>query len=116
MLNKQAFLNIKSAVKKVDVPAWGDCVYVKKFSAAERVKFLQSMNEDETGTVVFIGQMIKLLQLCLSDENGNRLFGDTDEDYEILNSKDTDVLEGIFNEAMKFNGIGVEQEKDAIKN
>lgn len=116
MLNKQAFLGIKPAVKKVEVPEWGDHVFVKKFSAAERVKFLQATGADEEGVAVFYNQMVRLLLLCLSDENGNRIFDDTDEDFEILNSKDVSILEKIFNEAMQFNGIGVEQEKDAIKN
>jgi predicted metal-dependent phosphoesterase TrpH len=117
MLNKQAFLNIKSQVKKIEVPEWNDHVYVKKFSAAERVKFLQTINGEEAPTTeVFIARMVRLLQICLSDENGCRIFDDSEEDFEILNAKDVKILERIFDEAMKFNGIGVEEEKAAIKN
>ena len=116
-MDKQAFLSVKSAVKKVEIPEWNDSVYVKKFSAAERVKFLQAAAEDgEVKAETFIAQMVKLLQICLSDEDGVRVFDDSQEDYEILNSKDSEILENIFNEAMKFNNIGVEEEKAVIKN
>jgi hypothetical protein len=117
-MDKQAFINAKAAVKDVPIPEWNDTVYVKKFSAAERVKFLQSIHgeEEESGAEKYIGQMVRILQLCLADENGIRIFDDSQEDYDIINAKDNDILSKILDEAIAFNGIGASEEKEAIKN
>jgi hypothetical protein len=120
MLNKQAFLNIKSQVKKVEVPEWNDHVYVKKFSAAERIAFLRNMAKSEETDNRFessantISEMVKVLLLCISDENGARVFEECEEDYQILAALDNKAIEMLFNEAIDFNGLG--GEKEAIKN
>jgi hypothetical protein len=111
MLTKQAFLDQKIQVKKIEVPEWNDFVYIKKMSAGER-SILITSNEDNKG----MDSVVKTLQLIICDENGIRIFDNSEEDFNLLNSKDGTVLENIFNEALYFNGLGAEPEKQAIKN
>jgi hypothetical protein len=119
IMDKQAFIDAKPQVKDVPVPQWGSTVYVKKFSAAERIEFLRLVNqaaEDEDASAKNITNMVKLLLLCISDENGNRIFDNSEEDYNILAAKDDDILDKIMDEALVLNGIGADSEKEAIKN
>lgn len=119
-MDKQAFMAIKPQVKAVEVPEWGDTVYVKKFSAGERITFLRNMAKSEETDNQFessantISEMVKVLLLCISDETGTRVFGESEEDYQILASQDSKAIELLFNEAIEFNGLG--GEKEAIKN
>lgn len=121
MLTKQAFVDRKPMVKKVDVPDWNDFVYIKKMSAKERVQLTRnttkiegkdvSLNED-----TFMDSIVRTVQMVLCDEQGVRLFDNSEVDFDMLNDKDGVVLEKIFYEIMNFNGLGVESEKEAMGN
>ena len=121
MLTKQAFVDRKPVVKKVQIPEWDDFVYIKKMSAGERVQLMKNTTKVQ-GTEVgldqdnFMDSIVRTVQVVLCDDKGVRLFDDSEEDFEILNSKDGMILEKIFYEVMNFNGLGVESEKEAIKN
>jgi hypothetical protein len=121
MLTKQAFLDRKPVVKKVEIKAWDDFVYIKKMSAGERVQLMKSTTKIEGKSVGldednFMDSIVRTVQMVLCDENGVRLFDDSEDDFVILNSKDGEILELIFNEVMIFNGLGVVEEKEALKN
>jgi hypothetical protein len=121
MLTKQAFIDKKPLVLKIEIPAWEDFVYIKKMSAGERVQLTKAMTKVEGKTVElnqegFMDSIVKTLQIILCDENGIRIFNDSQEDFDILNSKDGEILEKIFDEAMTFSGLGEDAEKEAIKN
>jgi hypothetical protein len=121
MLTKQAFIDKKAAVKKIGIPEWDDYAYIKKISAAERTILMRATLKVEGKNVEFDGQnlmdsIVKTVQLTLCDEAGNRLFSDSQEDFDLLNSKDADVLEHIFSEASDFNCLSADDEKEAIKN
>ena len=111
MLTKQAFLDKKIQTKKIEVPEWNDHVYVKKLSAGER-SILITSNAESQG----MDSVVKTLQLVICDENGTRIFDNSEEDFNLLNSKDGVVLENIFNKVLEFNSLGEEEEKQAIKN
>jgi hypothetical protein len=117
-MNKQAFINAKPAVQAIEVPEWNDTVYIKKFSAGDRITFLKSIanDDDEKGAEKNLVNMVKLLQVSLSDEAGNRLFDDSQEDYDIIAAKDNTILGRLLDASLNFNGMGEEQEKAAIKN
>jgi hypothetical protein len=121
MLTKQAFIDRKPVVKKVEVPEWDDFVYIKKMSAGERVQLMRNTTKIEGKDVSldqdnFMDSIVRTVQMVLCDENGVRLFNNSEEDFNILNDKDGVVLEKIFYEVMAFNGLGVESENEALKN
>jgi len=121
MMTKQAFLDRKPAVKRIEIPEWDDCVYIKKMSAGERVQLVRnttkvsgkdiSLNEEN-----FMDSIVRTCQTVLCDSDGVRLFDDSDDDFGILNDKDGAVLSMIFSDIMAFNGMGLTEEKDALKN
>lgn len=121
MMTKQSFIDKKPTVLKVEIKEWNDFVYIKKMSAGERVQLIKATTKVEGKSVEvdqqsFMNTITKTLQIILCDENGVRIFDDSQEDFDILNAKDGAILESIFDTAMSFNGIGADEEKEAIKN
>ena len=117
---KEAFLSAKSLLKEVTIEAWDITVYIRKWSAAERTAYLKNIISIEGQQVSLKGdmqeEMVKMLQITLCDENGVRAFTDSKEDFDLLNSKDADVIERLFKLATEYNGMGENSEKEAIKN
>lgn len=111
-MDKQAFMAIKPQVKAVEVPEWGDTVYVKKFSAGDRINFLKNLMDGEESAAKNLIDMVNLLLVCICDENGKNVFEQSD--YDILASVENEILSRLLDEALKFNSMG--DEKEAIKN
>lgn len=121
MLTKQAFMDRKPVVKRIEIPEWDDFVYIKKMSAGERVQLMKNTTKIQGKEIGldeenFMDSIVRTVQMVLCDELGVRLFDNSEDDFKILNDKDGVLLERLFQEVMAFNGLGVESEKEAIKN
>jgi len=118
-MDKQTFLSAKIKPLAVEVPEWGMTAHIHMISAADRLKFIKSMpsGEDEitVGEKILVN-IVKFLQLVLCDENGVRLFDDSQEDYDALDAKETEVLDRLFDAAWEYTGLGVAGTKSAVKN
>ena len=117
---RQAFVSAKSALKKEEIKEWDITVYIRKWTAAERSAYLKNIISIDGQNVSIKGdmqeEMIRMLQITICDETGKRIFDDSQEDFDLLYSKEADIIERLFKAATDYNGIGDEAEKQAIKN
>lgn len=118
---KQAFLQNKDALKKIVVKEFGIDVYVSKWSGKDRAKItplaveIEKLGDEEKYEEMF-SMMAKIVQTTIKDENGDRIFDDSDEDFETVFNSDGEVLQNLFSEVMKHNGMTEEAVKEAAKN
>lgn len=97
----------------VDVPEWEGTVYVRQWTGAER-SISQEMFPDADSTEGQVDAMARILCLAICDEKGFLIFNEKDASE--LAKKNYKVLERLFYEVMKINGIGKDAEEDAVKN
>lgn len=117
MVSKETILQFKSKpTQTVDVPEWGGVIHVRVMSGAERDAY-----EDETYTLngkdVALNRRnarARLLVKCISDQDGNRLF--TDSDAKTLGEQPADVLDKVYTVALKVNGFTKQDVEDLEKN
>jgi len=117
ILSKQDILTANDIeTKEVDVPEWGGTVFVRGLTGHERDKF-------ESSIVTRIGKetkvemeniRAKLVSLCVVDEEGKKLFNETD--VGMLTKKSGAALDRVFSVAQKLSGIGEEDFKEMVKN
>jgi len=110
----------------VNVEAWGGkAVRVRTLTAKEKDAFEQHMLDhtetikDEEGKVVdsksdISGARVRLMILCVVDEQGVRLFRDTDQ--EKLERKAGTAVNEIWEVASILNGIGEKAKENTAKN
>lgn len=95
----------KDALEPLEVPEWGGTVYARRLSAGEA---------ESTG--VFDGggadMTVRMLVVCLADEDGNRIF--TDEDVKELSAAEFSVVTRVFAEVAKLNGMATDDLDEAI--
>lgn len=119
ILSKKDILEIADIKKQlVPVPEWGGEVYVKGLTGAERDKF-----ESELVTIRGKEQVVnmanaraKLAAMSICDENGKRLFGESD--VQALSQKSGAALQRIFAVAQKLSGLSdddVEELTEGLK-
>jgi len=113
-LTKDAIKGTKSTpkMKKVEVPEWGGHVFVRELTAHGRDRFEDATFafNTETGKVEMRqGQQRRALFLVLAvcDENGDAVF--TDDDVSWLGEMEFSVIDRIYQEAQKINGMTVEE-------
>jgi hypothetical protein len=99
----------------------GDFVFIKKLTGAERASLLNGSVKVDGKQVDFnadnfLDMQIRMVQLAVCDEAGVRIFDDSSEDFDLVNSLDGDMLDLLFQEIGGFNGIGATEEKAALKN
>jgi hypothetical protein len=122
MLSRDEIINIKDCkVKTVEIPEWGGTVYLHKWTGKERSLFLsKSIHENDGGAGVnwdtLFDNQVLVVALSLSDENGTKLFSTSSEDLEILSSKDGNVIQMLYKEALLLNGLAKESVEEAAKN
>lgn len=85
--------------KAVDVPEWGVQVFVKTWSARERMQV--------SGWKVEPDLDARIVALSVVDENNNNIF--TNEDVPALQGKSGLVIERIALAAIEHNAVGQEQ-------
>jgi hypothetical protein len=64
---------------------------------------------------IFDNQIIAVA-FSLCDENGTRLFSDSEEDLKILSSKNGEVIQRLFDEVLIINGLASKSKEEAAKN
>jgi len=118
-LNKEQILKANDLkIIEVEVPEWGGIVRLKEFTGGAREEYIftlqaQSKNA-KSGDIDIRGLTSKLLSLCIVDDDGKPTF--TASDIEALNSKSATVLNRLFEEALKLNGLDAKAAEQALKN
>lgn len=104
-------------IEPVDIPAWGGEVLVRGLTGIERDAYEASIQQirpkpDGTKEVVLVrdNARAKLLVKCLVDEQGNRLFKDTDAPA--LGKKNGAILDRLYDVAAELSGMGDANEKE----
>lgn len=114
MLTKEQILQTNDLPKElVKVPEWDGEVYVRTMTGAERDNFEQSLVISK-GKMNLANIRARLCALAICDENGNRLF--TDSEIEQLGQKSAAALDRIFEVTQKLNGIGAKDIEELEKN
>jgi len=99
--------------EKVDVPEWGDHVYVRVMNGIERDRFelMVSKGMDKPSTAN-IRAALCVMTIC--DQSGKRLF--TDNQAAHLGAKNSVALDRIFDVAQKINKLKQEDMDELEKN
>lgn len=100
----------------ISVPEWGGDVHVRSMDGKELDEWQENMYlrvkgapDGEMKSVRGIAAF--LLVRTLSDAKGERLFGSSKEDLDIIISKNGEVLETLRDIAMEFNGLKPDNEE-----
>lgn len=116
-LSREDILNIRDLTPiEVEVPEWGGSVWVRGLNGAERDKFEISCSEQRGKDTVLNLENIrtKLVALTVVDENGNRLFNDSD--VKELSKKNGAAIVRIFDVAQKLSGLAPEDVEKLSEN
>lgn len=104
-------------IRPVDVPEWGGEVLVRGLSGIERDAYEAGIQQirpkpDGTREIHFNrdNARAKLLVKCLVDDEGNRLFKDTDAPA--LGRKNGAVIDRLYDVAAELSGMGDATEKE----
>jgi len=107
MLTAKDILAIQDLPRKeVHIPEWNGTVCVRALTGAERDHLERVILQDKTSRAA-------IAVLCCVDEQGNRLFKDSD--LEALSQKNGNALERIVKSALAFNAISDEGINEAGK-
>ena len=99
----------------VEVPELGGSVYVTKLTAGVRDLFDKKLNENKVnGEVNLENVRAKFVALVVVDEDGKRLFEDSDIEW--LGELDSDGIQKIVDVGFRINGIGTGVIENAINN
>lgn len=113
ILGRDAILSSKDLKQEVvKVPEWGGEVIVRTLSAFERVRWEESLTDTDK-THPYSG-LVKMLSMCLVDENGKQIF--TDQDVEELGKKSIAPLLRIQSAALRLNKVDTKSLEELTKN
>jgi len=87
----------------VEVPEWGGTVRLKSLSGEEASRFGEMFEKDKTGA------SLKILALSAVNEEGERLFSDTEVAQ--LKRKSLRAILKLQKEALRINGLTDDEEK-----
>lgn len=97
------------------IPELGDePIYISKLSAALRDRFDQMVSGGNVGSVDLTNIRARFLTLVCTDENGVRLFDESDAEW--LGELDTDIVQKMVQKGFALNGIKPEEVDEAAKN
>ncbi len=116
-LTREAILQINDLpAEDVEVPEWSGVVRVRGLTAAERDQFEQSIVETRgKNTRVNLRNIrAKLVALTVVDEQGNRVFSDSD--VEALGRKSAAALNRVFEVAQRLSGLRPEDVEELAGN
>lgn len=114
LLNREAILaaqDLKTVDK--DVPEWGGVVRLRTMTSAARESLGESMAGAD-GKVDTTAYREKMLAACIVGDDGELLF--THEDVAALSGKKADVIQRLFAEAEKLNGMSPGATEEAAGN
>lgn len=97
----------------VDVPEWGGTVRVQMLTGAERDAFEQEIvtRQGKKVQMNLANVRARLVALCLVDEEGQRVFGESD--VKALGRKSALALNRVFEVAQRINGL-TEQDMEEL--
>lgn len=112
MITRDLIKEIKDVkIEEVEVPEWGDSIFVRSLTGAEREKFEKLLDK---GYTHIDNIRAKFVILCACDESGNKLFEDSDEEW--LSNKTATALNRIFIAGQKLSGLLKSDFEEAVKN
>ncbi len=117
LLTRDAILQADDLVSEVvEVKEWGGSVKVRTLTGAERDAFEQSIVKQRGKDTQMNLRNIraKLVALTVVDEEGKRLFADSDVGQ--LGKKSAAALDKIFEVAQRLNGLRQEDVEELSKN
>jgi hypothetical protein len=99
-LSKKAILAAKDTKLEgpIAVPEWGGDVFVRTISGVERDQFEDAYSEQKMKAF-----RVRFLVLTLSDDSGERLFGD--DEIDALGKKSSVVINRLFDKAWQHNAF-----------
>lgn len=98
----------------VEVPEWGGAVWVRALSGLDRNvigNYATRKSGEETAPLDW---PIRLCAMCITDEQGKRLFQDAD--VKRLAEKSPIALDRVFKVALEINGLQMGAVQEAAKN
>lgn len=90
-------------IEPVEIPEWGETVYVRVMSGRERDNYEREQWELSKNGAEFDNFRCRLLVKCLCDPTGKRLFEDADA--EALGQQPADIIRRLFDRAAQINGL-----------
>jgi hypothetical protein len=117
ILTRDAILQAQDLPRElVEVPQWGGSVYVRALTGAERDTFETSIVEQRGKSTKMNLKNIraKLVALTVVDEEGNRIFSDSDASA--LGKKSAAALDKVFEVAQRLSGLRPEDVEELSKN
>ncbi|MGW0579638.1 hypothetical protein ACWD25_27565 [Streptomyces sp. NPDC002920] len=117
LTGKQILEAEDTKTEPVDIPDWGGEVLVRGLTGAERDDYEASIQQirprpDGSKEVVWVrgNARARLLVKCLIDDQGNRLFKDSDAPA--LGKKNGAILDRLYDVAAELSGMGDAAEKE----
>lgn len=117
MLSRKQIIEINDIkTEEVNIPEWGDSVFVRGMTGAERDTYEATVVEQngKNTKVNLKNARARLAIMTVVDEDGNRLF--TPADLSILSGKNAAALDRIFAVASRLSGIGNDDMEELSKN
>jgi hypothetical protein len=106
--------------KEFDVPEWQTTVRIKELTGLERGRYERSIMsiDRKSGNIVpeLTHARARLVSMCLVDDNGNRMFTDSDEDLLTLGNLPSKGLDRIYEAAQELSGLGEDETDEAVEN
>src|SRR5258706_5508781 len=114
MLTKDQIIAAKDqSIEPADVPEWGGGIFLRVMSGTERDGFETTIIDDQS-KVKSENVRSELLVRCICDDQGARLFADSDAAS--LGGKSSLVLDRLFTQAQKLNKIRKQDVDELTKN
>lgn len=98
--------------ESITIPEWGVTLTVRGMTGAERDSFEASCVTDGKATVQNV--RAKIAVRCTVDDNGNRVFSDSDAPA--LGAKSARALDRLYEVAARLSGIGKHDVEELAKN
>lgn len=117
VLTKEAILAADDArYEIIDVPEWGGKVRIRGLSGDERDRYEQSMVAmvGSNITAKLAGATSRLVAWSLVDDDGKRLF--TDTEVKALGAKSAQALQRVFDAARHLSGLTKEDVESMVGN
>ncbi len=107
VLNREAILGVSLKRVEVDVPAWGGSVFVRELRAKDQPALLALRKKEDSNH----DMLVEAILLSVIDENGNRIFQDTDEDRKFISEGSHSTYEKLAKVIADLNEFNVEDEE-----
>ena len=114
MTLKAADFNADPKVEKVEVTELGDHCFLRVMSAKNRDAYDASVFDGETRNVGNLSA--RLVARCLCDEDGKLIFDNRGLGEKTLGDAPTNVVEFLYHECRRVNGMGQKAVEEAAKN